>query len=408
MAKRRANGEGSITKRKDGRWQASALIGWDAKKNQPKRVYFYGKTQAEVKRKLQDAIHKHEREGGYIEPSRLYFGEWLDIWYNEYAKTNLRPTTWDNYGRWINNHIKPELGGILLSELQPSQIQKFYNKKLKEKKLNGRPGTLSPRSVRYMHVIINQCLEQALREGKIYRNPAKATRPPKQEKKEAAFLTEKQIKELLKNISTDRWFAAFFTALGTGLRLGELCALKWKNVDLEKRLIHVKESVARVKNEDKAGSKTKLIFQPPKTAKGKRVVPIPEEVAIELKKWKARQAQEELRIKISGLYKNDGFVFTWEDGRMVEPGTLSKHFLKLMRANGIEGISFHNLRHSYASLLLKAGEHPKVVQELLGHSTIQVTMDTYSHVDPEIKEKAAESINNIFKRERPSLAEEGN
>lgn len=110
MAKRRLNGEGCITKRKDGTWQSSALIGWDIEKNCPKRVYFYGQEPQEVKDKLRDAIHKNEREGGYNEPSKLYFAEWLDIWYNEYIKNSIKPATWDGYGKYIKNHIKKGFG----------------------------------------------------------------------------------------------------------------------------------------------------------------------------------------------------------------------------------------------------------------------------------------------------------
>jgi len=406
MARRRANGEGSITKRSDGTWQASALIGWDVKKNCPKRVYFYGKTQAEVRDKLSNALYQHSREGGYTEPSKLYFAEWLDIWYNNYAKPNLRPTTWDGYGKWIKNHIKPGLGGILLRELDPSHIQKFYNQKLTEKPLNGRGNTLSAKSIRQMHIIISQCLDQAVFEGKIFRNPAKATKPPKSTNKEATFLTEKQIKDFMKNISDDRWYPAFLTALGTGLRLGELCALKWVNTDLENGVIHVKESVVRVKTNAKDGPKTKLIIQPPKTKTGMRSVPVPNEIIAELKRWQLKIKEESMRI--GKPFKPDSFVFVTELGTPIEPGSLSKHLLKLMRDNGLEGVHFHSLRHSYASLLLKAGEHPKVVQELLGHSSIQVTMDIYSHVDPEIKKRAARSINSVFKvKKRPSSANEG-
>lgn len=405
-AKKRANGEGSITKRSDGTWQASALIGWDIVENCPKRVYFYGKTQGEVKDKLRDAIHKKEREGGYNEPSRLYLGEWLDIWYNEYAKPQLKPTTWDGYGKWIKNHIKPELGGTLLRELEPTQIQRFYNRKLTEKPLNGRGDTLSAKSIKQMHIVISQCLEQAVFEGKIFRNPAKATKPPKWEEKEAVFLTEKQIKDFMKNIADDRWFSSFFTVMGSGLRLGELCALKWSNVDLENGVIHVKESVVRIKSNSKEGPKTKLIIQTPKTKSSIRVIPVPAEVVTELKRWEKRRKEEMLRIGRPSK-ELDGFVFARIDGKMIDPGSLSRHFLELMRDNGLKGIHFHTMRHSYASLLLKAGEHPKVVQELLGHSSIQTTMDIYSHVDPEIKVKAARSINSVFKMKRPSSAKEG-
>jgi integrase len=125
-----------------------------------------------------------------------------------------------------------------------------------------------------------------------------------------------------------------------------------------------------------------------------------------LKKLKARQAAEELKLKITGKYKNDGFVFTWEDGRMVEPNYLSKHFLKLMREHNLS-VNFHGLRHSYATALLKANVHPKVVQELLGDSTISVVLDTYSHVLPGLNERAAGKLDDLFAIKKPSSAKEG-
>ena len=188
--------------------------------------------------------------------------------------------------------------------------------------------------------------------------------------------------------------------------MGELAALRWENVDLEKGIIRVKEAVYRVKNDDKhAEKKTRLIFQPPKTEKGRRVVPLPEKIRIELKRHRKNQAQTKLLI--GEMYEDEGFVFTWQDGRMVTPDYLSKRFLKLIRDAGYEGIHFHSLRHSYASALLKAGEHPKVVQELLGHSTITVTLDPYSHVEPELKERAAEKINDFLERKNLPLDGKG-
>ncbi len=404
--RKRGHGEGSIYQRKDGRWTAQITTGYDPKTGKQIRRTVYGRTRQEVNEKMTEILRSIQL-GTYVAPNKLTFGEWLDIWLEEYVKPHVRPSTYDNYGRWIRNHVKKDLGNIELIKLQTNQIQRFYNQKLKEKKLNGREGTLSTRSVRYMHTLIHDCLEQAVKEGKIYRNPAKATKPPKVEKREVSYLSTDQINNFLKQIADDPWYIAFLVALGTGLRVGELAALRWENVDLEKGIIKVKEAVYRVKNDDKraAEKKTKLIFQPPKTEKGRRVVPLPENIRIELKRH--RKAQAQTKLLLGAMYKDEGFVFAWEDGRMVTPDYLSKRFLKLIRDAGYEGIHFHSLRHSYASALLKAGEHPKVVQELLGHSTITVTLDTYSHVEPELKKRAAEKINDFLERKNLSLEGKG-
>jgi integrase len=413
MAKKRANGEGSIYKRKDGTWAAQASIAGQ-------KVYFYGKTQGEVKDKLANALEL-ARKGLYSKPTKQTFGEWLDLWLKEYSKPVIRPTTYVSYESLIRRHIKPCLGNIPLKDLQPSQIQKFYNRKLKEGLIDRRsektkrkqadknressqekPATISARTVHYMHILISQSLEQALKENKIFRNPAKATKPPKTEKKEARFLTPEQLTKFFESISAERWYPAFMIDLNTGMRLGELCALKWTNVDLEKGVITVKEAVSRIKS----GNGWVLYFHQPKSKKGLRVIPLPVQAVEVLKKLRARQAAEELKLKITGKYHDDGFVFTWEDGRMVEPNYLSKRFLKLIREHNLS-VNFHGLRHSYASALLKANVHPKVVQELLGDSTISVVLDTYSHVLPGLKERAANKLDDLFAIKNPPLAEEG-
>jgi integrase len=385
MAKKQAAGRGSIVKRKDGRWMAAATIGGQ-------RVYFYGSSQGEAAEKLDKALQE-SRDGVYIKPTKQTFGDWLNIWLKEYSKPAIRPTTYDSYEYIIRVHINPALGLIPLKELQPSQIQKFYNTKNK---------TLSPSTVRHMHIVINQALDQALKEGKIIRNPAKATKPPKIEKKEARYLTPEQLAGFLESISDDRWYSAFIVDLNSGMRLGELCALKWSNVDLQKGTVTVKEAVSRINK----NGKWIFHFHPPKSKKGLRTIPLPSGAVEELKRLKKRQNEEKLRLQITGLYQDNGFIFTWEDGRMVDPTYLSKHFLKLIRQHGLS-VNFHGLRHSYASALLAAGEHPKVVQELLGDSTISVVLDTYSHVLPGLKERAASRLEGVFEKKKPSSANEG-
>lgn len=408
---------------------AQATIGRNYETGKPKRVTYYGKTRKEVQEKLANALHDVQN-GTFVEPTKITFAAWLDTWLEEYAKPQVRPTTFDSYEYLIRIHIKPGLGGNLLKDLQPSQIQKFYNQKLQEPKMDRRKEEtrkkepdrkielLSPRTVRYMHIVIHESLEQALKEGKIIRNPAKATRPPKVEKKEASFMNMDDIARFLRDIAEDRWYTAFITVLGSGLRLGELTALKWSKIDLQKGIIVVNEAVSRVKNDaspDAVGQKTKLIFQAPKTKKSIRSISLPADVVAELKSLKARQAEE--KMKLGKAYLGDGekhdlkqeqwFVFTWPDGRRVDPGYLTKHFLKLIRKSGIPNIHFHSLRHSYASMLLQADVHPKIVQENLGHSTISMTLDTYSHVMPGLKEAAAEKLNGFTQFKKPSSAEKG-
>jgi integrase len=411
-------------------WVAQATTGRDFETGKPKRSTFYGDTRKEAAEQLSAALHDVQN-GTFVEPTKITFATWLDTWLKEYAKQDVRPTTYDSYEYQIRIHIKPGLGGTYLKDLQPNQIQKFYNQKLKEALMDRRSEKtkekelekikqgkaekreeklLSSATIRRMHIIINEALDQALKEGKIIRNPAKATKPPKMEKKEARYSTPEELSRFLDDISDDYWCPAYFTDANSGLRLGELVALKWSRIDLEKGGIYVKEAVSRIREDNT----WKLYFHPPKSKKGLRYVPIPSEAVEVLKRLKKRQAEE--KMKLGKAYLGDGekhdlkqdqwFVFTWPDGRMVDPFYLSKHFLMLTRKHNLS-VNFHGLRHSYATALLQEGEHPKVVQELLGDSTISVVLDTYSHVIPALKERAASKLEGLFTNKKPSSAKEG-
>lgn len=399
MAKKRAHGEGSITKRKDGRWMARATI-------HGKREYFYGRTQAEALEKRERA-KEAARKGAYVKPTNLLFGEWLDTWMTDYVRIKVAPTTYDNYEIWIENHIKPYLGHYTLIELSadPDIIQKFYINRLNAKPLNGRGEKLSKRSVEYMHTLIRSSLEQAVKSGKILRNPADLTEPPRVEEKEAVYMPVSMFNDFLKKIYSDRWFTAFVVTFASGLRLSELVALKWNKygIGLDEAsnrisFIRVTESVARIKNRERKSEnepKTIKIKKKPKSKKGIRDIPLPAEVGELLDRWRIRQ-EEEKRMA-GNLYNDRGYIFAWEDGRPVEAGTLSKHFKKLIRQHGFpEKITFHKLRHSFATALLENGESLKTVQELLGHATIGTTGDIYSHVTERMKQKAAATIGGLI------------
>ncbi len=404
MAKRRANGEGSIYQRKDKRWVAEVEIAG-------KTQYFYGRKQSEVKAKLDDALEK-ARKGIYVKPTNITFEEWLDTWMNNYVQQRVGGTTLDKYESWIENHIKPKLGHYTLQELsaEPDIIQEFYAERLKAKPLNGRGGeTLSKNSVHHMHIIINNALAQAVRSGKIYRNPDDLTEPPKQEKHEAKYLPVAQFNKFLKDICEDRWFTAFVVDFASGLRLGELAALKRdkfiiseKTIKKKKQKVYtldIKETIVRVKNRNQKSDKdpkTLKIKKPPKSKKGTREIPLEPAIGELIERWLERLDNEK---QLAGdKYNDQGYIFAWEDGRPVESGTLSKHFKKLIRDNGLpEEITFHKLRHSYATALLENGESLKTVQELLGHATIGTTGDIYSHVTDKMKQKAAATIGGLIK-----------
>lgn len=405
----RGNGEGCISQRKDGTWCAVITIG-RKEDGSLKRRFFYGKTREEAAGKLTKALAELQ-QGTYVEPSKLTVGEWLDTWLKEYSRPHTRPTTRDNYEMVIRVHIKPAISNILLSKLTATHLQKFYNDLLAKGRKDGKGG-LSSRTVRLAHTIMHASLKQALQSGLVVKNVSEATKPPRMQKQEMRVLTPEEMDRFLKAIEGDRLAAAFLLDLSTGLRRGELLALRWQDMDLrwqdgelKEGVVNVKRTLVRVNVED-GSTKTALTYQEPKTKHGRRMVPIPGEVLPELKSHKVRQAQE--RLKLGEAYENNNLVFCAVDGKPLDPSSFGKHFSKLVQQAGIKGATMHTLRHTYATRLLEANEHPKVVQELLGHSNITMTLDTYSHVMPELKRAAAAKLNGLFAKKKSPSVQEGN
>ena len=232
--------------------------------------------------------------------------------------------------------------------------------------------------------------------GLLDKNVAEATVLPRMVKKDIRVLTLIEQSKFLSTVAGDRLSAAFILDLSTGLRQGELLALKWGDINFEENYIRVRRTIIRTNifNKDKE-STSQLIFQDPKTKAGKRFVPYPDNISNVLSEHKHRQISE--KIKAGSLYEDNDFVFCTELGKPIEPRNFTRKFYKLAKKAGLQDINLHALRHTYATRLLEMNEHPKVVQELLGHSSITVTLDIYSHVMPEIKKSAANKLNKLFK-----------
>lgn len=381
MAKRRAKGEGSIYQRSDGRFVAEAIFNGE-------KVFFYGKSKTEVKDKLDEAKDQ-ARDGIYVKATKTTFEEWLNYWLNEIVKPEVKPGTYDYYEYLIRVHITPELGKAQLKEITTETLDRFYNRKKQEKKQRGGTGTLSKKIVGDIRKVIGMALKKAVIKKKIGVNPNDYTEPIGKDEPEIEYLTPDEIVDFLDKISADFWYNAFVTALGTGLRAGELVALQWKDIDLNGGFIKVSQSFARVNTYQTEGPKTNLIVQTPKTKKSIRKVPLPLDVVKILKNQQAKQ--REYKGNVIDLNGED-YVFAWPDGRIVDPNYLSKHFKKLVKRLKLKNVHFHCLRHSYASMLLANGEELKVIQDNLGHKDIKTTSNMYTHVMDELKERSARRL----------------
>lgn len=402
MPKKRGNNEGSIFKRKDGKWCATITIGTNDEGSQKKKC-LYGKTRQEVAEKLNQTLHSIQ-QGTFTPTNRIKVSEWLQTWLFEYKKPSVRPSTFANYEMFVRVHLAPAIGGLLLKDLSPQHLQRLYNEKLVSGKVDG-SGCLSAASVRYMYVVIHEALDQALRNNLVTRNVSNATKLPQLKKTKAEVFTVESQMKFLAVLAKERLRASFILALGTGVREGELLALRWQDVDLKAGTIRIEQSVRRCKTFDKdSPTKTKLLFGPVKTAAGNRSIPLPAGVLAELKAHKKRQLTEQLAA--GELWEKSGLVFTTELGKVVEPRNFIRRYYQLLKNAELEHLKFHVAgRHTFATRLLEANEHPKTVQEMLGHSSIVVTLDLYSHVLPETKQGAADKLDFLFQEKKPSVKE---
>jgi len=395
MARKRANGEGTAFKRKDGKWEAKVTVGRNPKTGNLKRKSLYGKTKAEVLKKMNEEKYKLQ-QGISVETTNMNLGQWLNTWLWEYKK-NLKPKTFESYEQLIRVHILPSLGNIQLKALRPEHLQKFYNEKHSSGRVDGNGG-LSARTVRYIHVVLHAALEQAVKNQILTRNVSQATTLPRQKKKEMRVLTKEEQAKLLAVLRKDEGGVVYILGLAAGMRRGELLGLMWKDIDFEQGIINVKRTLSRVKVFGQK-NKTELVFQTPKSAKAIRSIPIPESILGVLKTHKGRQQQEK---EVAGCaYVDRDLVFCTKLGNPIEPGNFTRRFYRYITKAFIAHTNPHALRHSYATRLLEVNEHPKIVQELLGHSSISLTLDTYSHVMPERKKAAAKKLNALFDTETP-------
>jgi integrase len=317
--------------------------------------------------------------GEHVDPSRMTVSEWLRLWL---AGTQVSPKTYESYNEIIRCYLAPSLGSIALQRLTPTDIQQASSSWLRQ---DGQP--LSARSRRYIHVVLKSALARAVEQQALARNSAAAVRAPKAVRRQLATLTVEQSRELLARLRHMHIYWPVMLALATGMRRGEILALRWRNVDLDRGAVRVVESL----EETKAG----LRFKPPKTGKG-RAVALPRFAVEELRQHRKEQAESLLAMGIR--QSGDTLVCAREDGEPKLPGSVTGEFARVVRRLGLPVVRFHDLRHSHATALLADGIHPKIAQERLGHATISTTMDLYSHVTDTMQADAAARLDAALRK----------
>lgn len=384
MAKRRANGEGSVSVRKDGTFEVKVSY-YDSSTGEAKRKTFYGKTRKEAVDKMK-AFEEEIKKGILPTKEKLTVSQWLDRWAETYAKNRVRQNTFEGYKIAINAHLKPTIGAFILKELRPDQVQKMLNERLASG--NQRTGgPLGARMVEYIYTVLHMALEQAVKNSLVARNVCDAVDKPKKRKHEFMPWTTEQMNQFLSTTQATRMFPVYMLVWGTGLRRSELLGLRWQDVDLKKGTITVNQTMVRVK-----GGYT---FGEPKTKKSRRTIPLPGAVTSTMKAWKTAQNKEKLAF--DGEYNGLGLVFCNEIGQPYPPEQIGRTFKQDLEKAKLPGIRFHDLRHGHATMLLELGEDLKVISDRLGHSTITLTADTYSHVREKMQSAASLKLDQTLK-----------
>ena len=372
---KRGNGEGSIYRRNDGRWVGEMTI------EGRRRKFVYGKTRKEVQEKLQVALQE-KQQGVVLEgTARQTLGQFLADWLENSQKQNVRARTYERYEEIVRLHIDPVLGRHRLQKLSAQHVQAFYTKKLNE--------GLSASTVGVFHNVLHKALDMATRWGLVPRNVCDLVSPPHAEGFEIQPLTVEQAHKLLTVARGHRLEALFTLALATGMRRGELLALKWQDINFAVGTLQIRRILTRVPSKMPGKG---YVETEPKTQKSRRSIVIAPFAVEALKQHRSRQLAA--KLKAGEFWKDHDYVFCTSIGTNLNPSKDVLDQLKvLLKKAGLHDIRFHDLRHSAATLLLTEGVHPKVVQELLGHSNISMTMDVYSHVLPSMQQDAISRLN---------------
>ena len=379
MAKRRSNGEGNIRKRKDGRWEGRYTAGRDPVTGKQIFKNVLGKTQSEVKEKLQKALAQAKKID-FAKTGKYTVTMWMNEWFENVAKIKVRPSSHQTYRGYIDHHIAPNIGNIPLEKLTTMDLQKLYRKLLNKGRVDRveakqQPKGLSAKTVRNINQVISSAMDFAVAQKIIPENPCKAVALPKVEHKEMQTIPAEQLQAFLQEAKATGVYEMYYIELATGLRRGELLGLKWTDIDWQNGIIKVRRQVARVDGQ--------IVEAPLKTKNSYRTVTISQQAIEVLKQQKEKT--------------NDEYVFPSPTGGPISPDSVNNMLKRVLARAGIPKVRFHDLRHTFATIALQNGVDIKTVSGMLGHFSAGFTLDTYAHVTTAAQKEAADTIGNVLK-----------
>lgn len=377
--KRRQNGEGTIYQRANGLWVCEITLGYNSDGKRIKKTISSMNLET-LKKKINDTKYLNDRHM-ISEPSKYTVADWVEFWLKTYKKGSIKPTTYDMYNGCLMRYIKPQIGHYKLDSLTPIVIQRFIND-LSVKGINKKSG-LSFSTIKKVLITLSQAYKQAMALNIVYQNPCDKVILPSSEKRKALAFTKEEQESFLALCTNENTFENLFIfAFNTGMRLGEMLALTWKDIDTENDTVSVNKNLTIVNDYDNPNKKSKTIINTTKTESGNRVIPL------------SKKALEAVKSQRKNNKGSSPFVFYSKAGTPLMKRNIYRAFKELLRRADIKSnVTVHSMRHSFATRLLEKGADIKTVSELLGHKSIQITLDTYSHVSMDLKSKTINLLN---------------
>jgi len=376
--------KGHLRKRSKDSWTIVVDLGLKAngKRNQTWKSTKGTKKDAEA---LLARMLTELEDGVYIEPNNITVSKYLTKWLASIDAT-LSAKTYERYEEIINKHLIPNIGHHKLNKLQPLHIESLYAEMLRNGRIDGKGG-LSKTTVEHHHRVLKKALSKAVKWQYLSRNPCDIVDPPKPEKNDIQTLTVEETQQFIGKAKDSNIYLPILLAVTTGIRLGEVCGLRWMDIDLDNKRL----SIRQVMSESRRYG---IIIKEPKTRNSKRSITLPKTTVEALRKYKAEVSK--LRLQLGIGLKKEHLIFEKVPGDRLTPTRVSSAYNWFIHKNKLERVSFHALRHTHATHLLEANIHPKIVSERLGHATISITLNTYSHVLPNMQVEAADKIDELF------------